>query len=247
MHKPITLTALAAVLTFAVGCESSTGPDGTGRVVLQLASGGNATAGLSGASLSSLVDELVITSVEIVARKIRLKQEDGACPADEGEGEGEADPDCPPLWLDPLLLTPPVTEGAVTEFTIDIPEGMYDELKLQIHKPTGSAKDVIFLAGNPDFANISVRVIGTWNGEPFEFTTAITAEVEVELEDPIEVAEGVPVAITLLIDVQSWFAGSGGALLDPTSTSQQVLSQIDQNIRQSFKAFEDDDADGEED
>jgi hypothetical protein len=155
--------------------------------------------------------------------------------------------DCPSLWLDPLLLTPPVTEGAVTEFTIDIPEGIYDELKLQIHKPTGSQKDVIFLASNPDFADISVRVIGTWNGEPFEFTTSITAEVEVELEDPIEVADGVPVAITLLIDVQSWFAGSGGALLDPTSTSQQVLSQIDQNIRQSFKGFEDDDGDGEED
>jgi len=246
MHKPITLMALAAVLTFAVGCESSTGPDGTGRVVLQLASGGNATAGLSGASLSSAVDELVITSVEIVARKIRLKMEDGACSDDEGEGEGE-DMDCPSLWLDPLLLTPPVTEGAVTEFTIDIPEGIYDELKLQIHKPTGSQKDVIFLASNPDFADISVRVIGTWNGEPFEFTTSITAEVEVELEDPIEVADGVPVAITLLIDVQSWFAGSGGALLDPTSTSQQVLSQIDQNIRQSFKGFEDDDGDGEED
>ena len=29
--------------------------------------------------------------------------------------------------------------------------------------------------------------------------------------------------------------------------SQQVKSQIDQNIRQSFKAFEDNDGDGEED
>lgn len=244
MHKLMTLSALAATLAVSTGCESSTGPEGTGRVVLQLASGSSATVGFSGIAAASAVDALVVTSVEVVARKIRLKQEDGAC--SEGESEGE-DADCPSLWLDPTLLSPPLAEGTVTEFTVDLPVGSYDELKLQIHKPTGSPKDVIFLASNPGFAGISVRIRGTWNGEPFEYTTSVTAEVEIELEEPIVVIEGVPVAITILVDIQSWFAGSGGALLDPSNPSQQVRSQIDQNIRQSFKAFEDDDGDGVED
>lgn len=249
MHKLISVTALAAVLLLSTACESSTGPEGTGRVVLQLASGSPATAGISGTALASAVDELVITSVEVVARKIRLKQDDGICDDDDGEGDDDAggeDADCPTLWLPPMLLEPPLVDGAVTEFTVDLPVGSYDELKLQIHKPTGNPRDVTFLATHPDFAGISVRVRGTWNGEDFEYLTSITAEVEIELEEPIEVTEGVPVAITLMVDVQSWFADNGG-LLDPTSTSQQVKSQIDQNIRRSFKAFEDDDGDGEED
>lgn len=250
MHKLLPLSVLTAVLILSTACQSSTGPEGTGRVTVQLASGSTATAGFSGTVVASAVDELVITSVEVVARKIRLKQDDGICSDDEGEGEddgGGEDADCPSLWLDPTLLAPPLVDGTVTEFTVDLPVGRYDELKLQIHKPTGSPKDVIFLTNNPDFAGISVRVRGTWNGEAFEYLTSITAEVEIELEEPIEVTEGVPVAITLQVDIQSWFAGSNGALLDPTNPSQQIKSQIDQNIRQSFRAFEDGDGDGEDD
>ena len=78
MRRTVIFSALVGALTLFAACEASTGPEGTGRVVLQLASSGNATAGLSGFALSSAVDELVITSVEVVARKIRLKQEDGA-------------------------------------------------------------------------------------------------------------------------------------------------------------------------
>ncbi len=97
------------------------------------------------------------------------------------------------------------------------------------------------------FANISVRVVGTFNGTGFTFTSAITAEVEIELDAPIEVTAGQPAAMTLQIDLASWFAGPGGALLSPLAPSQQVRSQIEQNIRRSFHAFEDEDRDGDPD
>jgi len=60
------------------------------------------------------------------------------------------------------------------------------------------------------------------------------------------VADG-EVGLTLLLDVGSWFLDQGGnALLDPAALSQQDRSRVEQNIRQSFHAFEDDDADGED-
>jgi hypothetical protein len=51
-----------------------------------------------------------------------------------------------------------------------------------------------------------------------------------------------------LLDVRGWFLDQGGgSLLNPLSLSQQARSRIEQNIRQSFHVFEDDDQDGEED
>ena len=89
---------------------------------------------------------------------------------------------------------------------------------------------------------------GTWNGTPFTFTTDLTQVVEIELDDPLVVAADGEVGLTLLFDVRSWFLDQGGAsLLNPSSPTQQARSRIEQNIRQSFHAFEDDDQDGEGD
>jgi hypothetical protein len=185
-----------------------------------------------------------VSSVQLVARKIRLKPAGESCPEDAGEGE---DGGCANLWLDPVLLNLPVGNGAEVVFTVEVPAGTYRELQLQIHKPTGSAGDGDFLAAHPEFEGLSVRVTGTFNGEPFEYATSITSVVKIELDEAAAVAEGEVLAITLLVDVSSWFAAPGGGLINPIDPSQQDQSRIDQNIRESFRAFQDDDADGEAD
>ncbi|MSR02747.1 MAG: hypothetical protein EXR94_08415 [Gemmatimonadetes bacterium] len=130
---------------------------------------------------------------------------------------------------------------------MDLPEGIYKELKMQVHTPVGGTEGGGFLEAHPEFADISVKVTGTFNGAPFTFTTAVTAEVKIDLDTPVEVTAGKPAAMTLQIDLGTWFAGAAGAILNPMAPSQQVRSQIEQNIRRSFHAFEDEDRDGDPD
>jgi len=198
-------------------------------------------------------DVLVISEVQLVARKIRLERSDGCVNEDpendeESENENEElDEDCPMLKLGPVLLVPPLTDGAETTFEVEVPVGTYDEIKLQIHKPRG-ANDQAFLAAHPDLEDVSIRVIGTYNGNPFTFETGLTEEEEIELEPPVVVSADGPTSFTLLLDVRGWFLNQAGtALLDPASSSQQDRSRIEQNIRSSFHAFEDEDGDAQED
>jgi hypothetical protein len=233
----------------ALACsDNPAGPEGQGTVVFQLATTGTgATAAPTLAvSVTRGSDVIVISDVQLVARKIKLEREDGSCPPDL-EVDPEEEAECPSLKLGPLLLDPPVDEGADATFTVNVPAGVYDELTLQIHKPAGS-NDAAFIAANPDFDGVSIRVNGTWNGTPFTFTTDLTQVVEVEFENPVEVVADGETSLTLLLDVRGWFLDQGGgSLLNPLSLSQQARSRIEQNIRQSFHAFEDDDQDGEED
>lgn len=239
---------------FMMGCSDGTGPAGTGRLTLQLVGRTSATAA---PTYSAAADVLVISSVQVVARKIRLERAEGTCAADQAaaspgqnsrdsEGDEHAG-DCAQVWLDPMLLAPPVDAAAKAILSVDLPEGRYQELKIQVHKPTDAAADATFLSANPAFQNVSVKVTGTFNGAAFTFTSALTAEVEIELEKAVEVSAATPAAMTLQVDLASWFAGEAGALLSPIEPGQQVRSQIEQNIRRSFHAFEDHDRDGHPD
>jgi hypothetical protein len=238
---------LLAAATLACS-DGPAGPEESGTVVFQLATTGTGatTAPSLAVSVTRGPDVIVITDVQLVARKIKLGQDDGSCPADI-EDDSEDGDECPPLRLGPLLLDPPVDEGADPTFTVDLPAGTYDELMLQIHKPTNNNEDAAFIAANPEFNGVSIRVNGTFNGTPFSFTTDLTQVVKIALDEPVEVVADGEVGLTLLLDVGSWFLDQGGnALLDPAALSQQDRSIIEQNIRQSFHAFEDDDADGED-
>ena len=148
----------------------------------------------------------------------------------------------------PLLLTPPLGPGAQTTFTVDVPVGTYKQVKLQIHRPTSDQADAAFLAVNPGFTEVSLKVLGTFNGAPFTFTTALTTEIEMELDKPIEVKTAGPTDITIFMDVTGGFVSEGGtSLVSPLSLTADGRERIEGNFRRSFRAFEDEDRDGEED
>ncbi len=213
---------------------------------------------------------LVLTKVQVVLRKIELQQSSATCAkasasvdlnagaamndeTEQGHVETEAEANakadgCAELKIGPVLLDVPVTTaGAQQTLTINLPVGTYDQFEFQIHKPSGSS-DTAFLTDHPDFAGTSIHVEGTWNGVAFAYNTGLTAVEELQLAQPLVVADNTPANVTVLVDVSQWFA-SGGSLLDPSSgnAGQPNEAVIAQNIRASFHAFEDEDHDGEDD
>ena len=120
---------------------------------------------------------------------------------------------------------------------------MYRGVELKIRPVNSSdAGGVAFLAANPSFTSVSVHVEGTFNGQPFSYNSSLDAGFEMELSTPLTVASGSGSNLTLFIDVSSWFKDSSGNAIDPTNS--QNASTIENQIKQSFKVFEDDDRNG---
>jgi hypothetical protein len=117
---------------------------------------------------------------------------------------------------------------------------VYDELEFDIHKPEDDGRDREFLRANPEFARISIRVRGTFNGQPFVYTSDLNAEQESDLRPPLVVAEARTVSLTLLVDLRQWFLnGSGTAYVDPRSANKGGANEnlVRDNIRDSFEAL----------
>ncbi|MGH7699919.1 MAG: hypothetical protein ACREMJ_05315 [Gemmatimonadales bacterium] len=137
--------------------------------------------------------------------------------------------------------------------TISAPAGMYDELEFDVHKPD-ELGDGAFIAAHPEFADVSIRVRGTFSNDgartDFTYLTDLNEEQEIELFPFLEVIEGEPVGVTLRLDVSTWFLdGSGTGLVDPATANKGQPNEnlVRDNIRASIDAFRDDDHDGLDD
>jgi hypothetical protein len=267
-------TALAAgVLLTLAGCSSDTGgPRAAARVAFNVStSPGAAAPGFSFVS-DTLVgagpDTLVLDSVQLVLRDIRFKRvEDSACSDDDddqgddhsasihdGDDDNGLDDDdaCESYNAGPYLLDLPLDPGVVKAFSVSVDTGTYDELRIKIHKPEddGDPRDANFLAQHPEFADVSIRAVGTYNGTPFAFTTNLSAEQRMNLVPPVLVTtSGTPVDVTIQVDVATWFANGIGGYVDPASATSGGSNEqlVEDNIRTSFHAFHDDDHDGHDD
>ncbi|HEU5171764.1 MAG TPA: hypothetical protein VFU46_14545 [Gemmatimonadales bacterium] len=243
------LLTLGGLLTAA--CDAN-GPGSQGRVEMNLATRAAAVASPSVASLavtspspgtfSDGSNTLVITRAQVVLREIELERagEDGVC-------DGLNDDACEELSLGPILADLPLTAGAEQTIVVDVPAGAYDQVEFEIHKPTDD-DDPAFVAANPAFNDRSIRVEGTYNGNPFVFTSDLNIEQEIELATPLTIAESGAVDLTLFVDVSQWFQ-TGGSLLDPATADlgQPNEGLVKENIKNSIEAFEDGDEDGRDD
>jgi hypothetical protein len=189
-------------------------------------------------------NSIVITKAQIVVRKLELKSSDVTACAEEDNSSSD---DCEEVKVGPMLVDPPLTAGATSELTASIPAGTYRELEFQIHKPTSTTADQAFVTANPNFANASIRVEGTYNGTPFVFTSAMTDVFELEFNPPITL-DADNKNVTIKVDLSTWFR-NGTAVIDPTTANpgQPNETLVRNNIRASFKSFEDDDHNGHDD
>lgn len=247
---------VAAALLGAACSDSATNPaQGTGEnMSLSFAGVGSTVAGGAQAASAPMADTLVIgvgtdtlkiTSVELVLREIELKRLNSA----DCDSTADED-DCEEFSIGPTLVSLPLTAGADQAVAVVIDSGTYTKVEFEIHKPGGDSLDVAFLAANPAFANVSIRVQGLFNGTPFTYTTPLDQEQEFEFVPPLVVTtSGASSNLTILMDVRTWFRQPGtGALINPQTANVGGANEgvVKENIKNSIEAFEDDDRDGDD-
>ena len=254
----LSLIIIAGTLAACSGDTLLT-PAGDGAVTFSIATraASPVSASRSGASFdvaaapTSLVvvsgnDTLQIDSVNVVFARVVLHAASGTACGDDGHDDA-ADHDCAELKSGPILVSLPLSAGAQTLFNVPAPVGTYTGMKLRTHKPNradSGPNTQAFLAAHPEYENRSIRVVGKFRGVPFVWQGDPEAQYEQAFVPPLSVSDVSGLNLTLKIDVASWFTAAGGALLDPRTTS---YPQIANNIKQSFKTFEDKDHGGDDD
>ncbi|MEE9132284.1 MAG: hypothetical protein V3U13_01870 [Gemmatimonadota bacterium] len=239
----------AAVLALVAGCDDGpTGPGAGAQTVslsIRLAGGSaNPAPSLFAAGLmltDGLGNTLEITSAEMVIRELEFERvETNGC-------DSELDDDgCEKFEVGPFILPLPLDGSVSTEIVASVEPGSYDEIEFDIHKPEDDdLADFAFIDANPNFADVSIRVTGTYNGQSFLFTSDLNAEQEIELTSPLEVGAD-PVGVTLTIDLDIWFRTLSGTLLDPRTANKGEPNEnlVKDTIKASIDGFRDDDHDG---
>lgn len=242
--------ALLAVVPLVAACgDDSSGPAGSANVSVSFSvpAPGLRAPSVIQASLVPVRDNagntLDLTLAQIVVAEVELERTDDA---EDCDASGRRNP-CNEFEAGPVLVSLNANGGLSTLFTDPIPAGSYDELEIEIEKPDeDDAATRAFRTANPTFANASVRLTGTFNGQPFDVFVDVEAELELRLNPPLVVSGKEASNITIEIDVSKFFVGTNGNFIDPRtlSSNSSARDRVRSNIRAAFRAFEDDDKNG---
>jgi hypothetical protein len=250
MKHALVPVTLAGILLFGACNDPATQLEMKGGVAVSFATRAPALApGFSPSSAHALLDDtlitgsdtLIVTQARLVLRDIDLKPAESAT-CDVGS-------DCEEIELGPVLVDLPLVEGAEQQFAVEIPAGSYTEIDFEIHKVGDDPADLAFLAQHPGFEDISIRVDGTFNGTPFIFTTDVNEEQELALVPAVVVSDSMSTNVTILVRIDAWFRAVDGSLIDPATANVGGANKslVDENVKESLDAFEDDDGDGRDD
>lgn len=245
--KSLTMSFLCAA-TLALGaCSDGNGPGGAANVQVSFATQAPTGASVQRVALADTIvtgtDILVVSRARLVLREVELRR----AAADSCIEEDDA---CEEFETGPVLVDLPVDGSVRQQFALDIPPDTYTEIEFDLHEPDDDdPADQTFIQANPAFADISVRVEGTFNGRAFVYTSDLNAEQELPLVPALVVEEGVATNVTVFVDLSAWFRTAGGALVDPETANEGGVNEnlVRDNIEDSFEAFEDDDRDGDDD
>jgi hypothetical protein len=201
--------------------------------VLLAACSGGATSTLSlsardgAAAGQPAASGIALTRVRIALQKIELRSRAGDRRADIALG---------PVVID---LSAAELDGKVHRvFDSTIPAGTYDKIEFEIEH----LERATTAAGADDLVkqHASAIIEGTIDGEPFTFVTAIEAEQEFEGRFVVTDKSS---NVTFDVDTSKWFV-KDGVRLDPRNAANRAA--IEDNLRNSINAFQDDDELGHE-
>lgn len=253
------LVPLAAAAALAA-CSDSTAPAGAKTVSLSFstASTGSAVVQRSafGPNFNILTasgsDTIVISSAQIVFSRIEMEQSGVTCTDTANAGDGKEEGGCEEMSTAPMLVNLPVDSSVVTGVAVAIPSGTYSSLHAKMypiessdHEGSGTSA---FLTAHPDWAGLTVKVQGTFDGKPFTYTGAPHVEIENEFNPPVNV-DSTGINFTMHADISTWFRSATGSLIDPSTATQGTTNAeiVASNIQRSFHAYRDDNRNGEDD
>lgn len=195
--------------------------------------------------ITSGADSLRIDSVRVVFKQIMLfTAADSVC-GDDGHDDHD-DGACKPLVSGPVLAKLPLSAGDSLVLNVPIPKGTYTGMSFRVHKPNPSDTAMAaFLAAHPDFANVSIRLDGAFDGTAVHWAGTPTVQIKEKFNPAVVVSDTSGFNFTVHVAASSWFVSSTGTLLNPNNSSN--LSQIINNINRSFHGFEDDHHNGHDD
>jgi hypothetical protein len=251
----------SASLALVAGCSDASGPANGGTTNLSVAVatlttgsvGQIAGAGAIAPSFDRHVTSsngthtLVITRAAVSLSRLELATVDSAGCADDDHPEHDDDR-CHELKAGPLLVDLPVDNSLVSLLTLQLPAGTYRALEAKVRKvQTADSGGAAFLAANPQFANASVRVEGTFDGTPFVYSGAANASLELRFDPPLTVGS-TATTVTVHVSIDRWFTDGSGNLVDPATANSGRANEnlVNDNIRRSFHAFEDNEHHGDD-
>lgn len=264
--------SLCAIVATALvaGCSDGTAPGaaGTEQVSLSFSTSESSpvSARLSGAvsagaeiRLAVGSDSLVIRRAQVVLEEIEFESEDDSCrrrmaaagvdtSSDDDSEHRRQYCDGFEVEFGPIVVDLPTGSGVNQSVTLRVPPGLYDEIKFDIEPldDHGGRSDDRY--GRPGPRDASIRVEGTFNGEPFVYLSDLEAEVELDFHPPLAIRRG-GFNVTIRVDVAGWFTTDAGQLIDPSSANAGGPNQaeVERNILASLNAFGDVDRDGRRD
>jgi hypothetical protein len=228
MTRKLVIPALFAL----VACSGSNGISFSARAGSSTSPGAALRPQANDVTLSN---GIVLTRLRICLRDIRLEPLGG----NTGDDSDDAEIRSGPMVVD-LSGTSFTGSQVVTVTNATVKPGAYSEIKLEVHAASqGESTDPAVQAMAAQ--NASIIVDGTIDGVPFTFVTGV--DFTEQFTGNLNIQDGSN--LTLDVDPTGWFGGTGSARLDPRVSNSR--SQIENNIKGSFEAFEDDDHDGHED
>lgn len=263
MNKFSSARALASVCTLAAAlaataCASS---DVAGNdlqtVSVSFTAASSATAASVIDPFASVVSSTpavvpAISRVQLVLTKMEFaRTDDAACVDDDNEEDDDnvasssstppVSHECEHVTRDPVLVDMPVDGTLKTQLSVPLAAGTYKQLEAKLEPVSNrNSSGTAFLGAHPDFAGISLRVEGTFNGAPFTYKTGLRAGIHMKFSPPL-VIDATTRNATISVDVSRWFVTRSGAVIDPTKATPgtSAAHTVESNIRTSFRAFED--------
>lgn len=224
LNNPISSIVLGIILTlviFVTGCSDSQVTNSTGNndnLEVSSFSTSNTNNDLAG-------DILILNSAKILIKDIKLNT------SDSEENNFKTGPFVMDLYLNSSVNV--IATGM-------IPAGAYDRIKFEIHKPNNNE-----IIPDPEFrdgsGNYSVIVRGSFNGNPFIYKSKKSAHQFLGMNEELIITAFGKTNVTLMVEPYTWFI-KDGVLLDPDLPANE--NDIDNNIKDSFKAFKDNDKNG---
>ncbi|UCF62857.1 MAG: hypothetical protein JSW33_09745 [bacterium] len=212
-----------------ISCEKDTTDMGDGppaRIVFQIT-----TKGMSGLPKlnGAQIDSITLTSVKVVIDEIEFES---------------SDEDSHSFELEEPFIQELNVNGIIHEVqNVAVPFGVYEEMEIAVDQLKEG--DGLVYTNNPELQNVSVRVEGYLDGnetEEFIFTSSMELEQEFEFDPPLILDENNPsTVITLIIDLSTWFVEDNSSYLDPRIPQNKPM--IEENIKNSFEVFEDEEDD----